>query len=275
VELCFFGGSFARLERGLFTRFLDAIKSAPPGSSVTFSSYPGDFEGEYGEETAEILKKYPIGTIELGIPTLDPDALASCGRGDDPDAAVRVVEFLRDAGFHLGVQVMIGLPGQTDESSTRDVKRLASLMGGGMRCDFRLYPCLVLKGTELEAMFLRGEYRPLALEDAVRTSGMLLSEAESSGFDAIRVGLLESPSLKESVTAGPYHPAFGELALSEKLALELSHENPSGPWRIERRLISRMTGHGRRGIKRLAELTGMTVREVESKLSTSALIKCS
>ncbi|MDR1651326.1 MAG: radical SAM protein [Synergistaceae bacterium] len=265
VELCFFGGSFARAGRESFVEFLESIWSAPPGSSITFSSYPGDFNGQYGGETARILKNYPIGTIELGIPSLDPDVLRKCGRDDDPDDALGILAMLRDMDFNLGVQVMIGLPSQSRESSRGDLNRIASVMGGRV-WDFRLYPCLVLKGTELEAMYGRGEYRPLELEDAVRTGGRLLLEAESLGFNVIRVGLLDSRSLRESVVSGPYHPAFGELALSEKTALSMSVEHPSGPWQIDARHISRMTGHGGRGIKRLSELTGLPASETAALL---------
>jgi hypothetical protein len=99
------------------------------------------------------------------------------------------------------------------------------------------------------------------LDEAARMSGKLLLEAERLGFNVIRVGLLESPSLRKAVLAGPYHPAFGELALSEKTALSLFAQNPEGPWTIEAKNISHLTGHGARGIKRLAELAGMTEKE--------------
>jgi histone acetyltransferase (RNA polymerase elongator complex component) len=241
--------------------FLDAVRSAPSGSVITFSSYPGDFDGEYGLDTISILKQYPIATIELGIPSMDSAILEKCGRGGDSESVKSAVTRLRDNSFHLGVQMMIGLPGQTADGVISDMNALASLMPDGGKWDFRLYPCLVLEGTELEAMYRRGEYLPAGLDEAVRMSGKILLEAERLGFNVIRVGLLESSGLKKSVLAGPYHPAFGELALSEKTALTLFAENPKGPWTIETKNISRLTGHGARGIKRLAELAGMTEKE--------------
>jgi histone acetyltransferase (RNA polymerase elongator complex component) len=266
VELCFFGGSFARVNKGLMAEFLDAIRSAKGGSSVTFSSYPGDFDGERGSETIRLLKDYPIATIELGIPSLDPGVLKTCRRDDDPGMIIRVVERLRDNGFHLGVQLMTGLPRQTGEMVLRDIETLASLMQTPGGWDFRLYPCLVLRGTELEAMYKRGEYRPPGLEEAARLAGAALLSAERFGFNVIRVGLHESDSLKKSVAAGPYHPAFGEIAMSEKHALALFEESPRGPWRISSRIVSRLTGHGGRGIARLAELSGITPGEARSRL---------
>jgi histone acetyltransferase (RNA polymerase elongator complex component) len=280
VEICFFGGSFAKIEPGLMERYIEAAVLAPDGSRVTFSSYPGDFEGERGALTIETLKKYPIETIELGIPSLDPIVLRQCNRDDDPEKIKKSIEALHLAGFHLGAQMMIGLPGQTFESAARDLETIASLMTGardadslGAECperaspfgplaldpretwDLRIYPCLVLRGTELESLYVSGQYVPVALEEAIRQAGRLLRVASGLGFSAIRVGLLESDSLRRSVVAGPYHPAFGELALSEKLALELAAQGP--PWEIGSEKISQLTGHGGRGIRRLAELAGI------------------
>ena len=269
VELCYFGGSFARAPRALMADFLDAVRSAPSGSAITFSSYPGDFDGRYGLDTIAALKKYPIATIELGIPSMDSAILETCGRGCDAEAIKFAVTRLRDNGFHLGVQMMIGLPGQTVDSVASDMAALALLMPDGEKWDFRLYPCLVLEGTELETMYRRGEYRPLELDEAARMSGKLILEAERLGFNVIRVGLPESPSLRKSVLAGPYHPAFGELALSEKTALSLFAQNFKGPWTIETKKISHLTGHGARGIKRLAELAGMSEKEARDLLRAS------
>jgi histone acetyltransferase (RNA polymerase elongator complex component) len=267
VELCFFGGSFAKIGPNLMEQYIEAVRLAPEGSRVTFSSYPGDFEGEQGAFIIKALKKYPIGTIELGVPSLDPIVLRQCKREDDPGKIKKSIETLRDAGFHLGTQTMIGLPGQTPESAARDLETIASLMASGAKepWDLRIYPCLVLRGTELESLYRRGLYAPLALEDAIREAGRLLAVSCRLGFNAIRVGLLESASLRESVVAGPYHPAFGELTLSEKLALELAGQKR--PWEIGSRKISQLTGHRGRGLRRLAELAGLSLEEVRKLLA--------
>jgi histone acetyltransferase (RNA polymerase elongator complex component) len=257
VELCYFGGSFARQSRDTIEACLDAVHFAPAGSVVTFSSYPGDFYGSRGDELISLLGEYPVGTIELGVPSLDEEVLAACGRPDEPENIKKLLVKLRDAGFHLGVQIMIGLPGQSMESSRADVESLGALIEDSGQWDLRIYPCLVLRGTELEAMYRAGTYEPLDLDSAVRWAGALLREAGRLGFKAIRVGLQDSESLRGSITAGPWHPAFGELALAEMTALDLAERNPSGPWHIDRDKISHLTGHGMRGILRLSDLTGI------------------
>lgn len=276
VELCFFGGSFARLDMPLFLRYVDCLSSAPPDSLLTFSSYPGDFEGACGDERIELLKRHCVGTIELGVPSLDPQVLKTCGRDDSPAAVLDVLLKLKRADFRLGVQIMTGLPGQSRESSISDIKTLAHAKGPDDRWDMRIYPCLVLEGTELERIYMaggqggNGTYTPQTVEEAARDAGRLMLTAERFGFNVIRVGLSDSPSLKRATVAGPYHPAFGEIALSEKSILSLLEKNHKGPWRIDRRKLSRFTGHGKRGIKRLSELTGFSTDEIQSMLHISS-----
>jgi histone acetyltransferase (RNA polymerase elongator complex component) len=248
--------------------YMETIREAPEGSVVTFSSYPGDFGGERGANLADFLLRWPIGTIELGTPSLDPRVLCICGRDDDPEDVKKNIAFLRDAGFHLGMQTMIGLPGQSFDSAQSDITALASLMRDAKPpvWDLRIYPCLVLEGTPLEAMFDRGEYVPLPLEEAVIETGKLLITAEREGFRVIRVGLLESRSLKSGVKAGPYHPSFGELALSEKLALLLVKMAPEGPWEIDSKRVSQLLGHARRGLRRMSQLTGIPEKIILNRL---------
>lgn len=270
VELCFFGGSFMRLPESEIVAYLDAVRLAPQGSRVTFSSYPGDFLGAQGVRLLCTLGKYPIGTAELGIPSLDAQVLAQCRREDDPDAVLRAVAVLRDGGFHLGVQTMIGLPGQSPESAQRDIAALAAQMPAGAAWHLRIYPCLVMRDTELASLYAKGVYAPLGLEDAVRQAGELLHLAARAGFRPIRTGLLESDSLRRAVVAGPYHPAFGELAASECLIRSLLTQHPTGPWTVEKRHISKLTGHARRGIARIAEMTGLSAATVEGLIHPTA-----
>lgn len=265
VEICFFGGSFARLPEGQLIALLDLVRAAPRGSKITFSSYPGDFTGAEGQRRLRLLKSYPIGTIELGVPSLDPDVLRACGRDDDPSEIVQAIASLDASGFHLGVQIMIGLPGQESGSSLRCLRTLAALKGE-KKWDLRVYPCLVLRGTKLQNLYDEGRFTPLLPEDAVRQAGRLLLEAETLGFTVTRVGLLNSPSLEDSVIAGPYHPAFGELARGEELVLRLLADNPDGPWKIPGTHISRLTGHGGRGLMRLAELSGISAEKARGKI---------
>jgi hypothetical protein len=103
---------------------------------------------------------------------------------------------------------MPGLPGEDWPSLIRTAARTLALAP-----DFvRIYPAVVLAGTELATMMGEGSYRPLTLEAAVARAAYLKTACEQNGIPVIRVGLQASEDLSGgAVLAGPYHPAFGAM----------------------------------------------------------------
>lgn len=267
IELCFFGGSFGSLDDETMISYLDAIRSAPRGSRITFSTYPRDFDGDRGAKLLSLLSNYPIGTIELGTPSFDRRVLAAVRRDDDPAAVLRAIERVASAGFHVGAQLMTGLPHQDEASSLADIDALSSIMPDGARWHLRIYPCLTLKGTPLDEMRRAGEYEPQTIDGAARVAAAMIVRAEDRGFEVIRVGLHDSPSLREAIAAGPWSPSFGEIARGEAMAIRLVRDRPRGPWIVGKKNISLLTGHGGRAISRLAEMSGLSIDEVRGRIT--------
>ena len=263
-EVCFFGGSFCRFGRSTIKEYLDSVaNNAPEGSRIRFSTYPGDLAER---SMRDLIRRYPIACIELGIPSLDPAVLSLCKREADPGIILADIKTIMDEGLPLGVQIMIGLPGQTMESSLADIRKLADSKGP-LSWDLRLYPCLVLESTELETMMREGKYSPLPLDQAIEWGGIVLDSALSLGFYPIRIGLQESELLASKVRGGPHHPALGEMIASEALVRKLIKNNWTGPWVVPDEHLSKFTGHGCFGLRRLAEFAGSTTDAVSEKLS--------
>ena len=80
----------------------------------------------------------------------------------------------------------------------------------------RIYPTVVLRGTALQQMMEAGSYVPQSVEQAVDLCAGLYEQFQAAGIPVIRLGLnpTELLSAGEAV-AGAYHPALGELVLSE------------------------------------------------------------
>jgi histone acetyltransferase (RNA polymerase elongator complex component) len=264
-EVCYFGGSFCRFEKDLVKSYLDAVaECAPRGSRIRFSTYPGDLRRA---DLRNMVLSYPISCIELGIPSLDPEVLEACARDADPAAILEDVAVLASECAPLAVQMMIGLPKQSVEGSLEGLRRLADIKGP-VSWELRLYPCLVLGGTELESMMERGDYKPLSVEEAAIWGGKFITEASDLGFIHIRVGLQESDLLRESVKGGPHSAALGELILADSYARKLARNSRRGPWIIPLRHISKFKGHGSFGLKRLAHYSGLALSEAERALDT-------
>ena len=76
----------------------------------------------------------------------------------------------------------------------------------------RIYPCVVVRGTELERRYRAGEYTPASLRESVSLCADLRLLFEREGAAVIRLGLhADSRFAAEDVVAGPFHPAFGEM----------------------------------------------------------------
>src|SRR5699024_9287330 len=115
-------------------------------------------------------------------------------------------------GFQLGLQMMIGLPGDTKEKSLYTAKEIIKM---NPICT-RIYPTLVVKETFLENMYLNNKYEPLLLQDAVDISTDLLMLFQYNKINVIRVGLqpTDNITLGKDVIAGPFHSAFRQLVES-------------------------------------------------------------
>ena len=110
---------------------------------------------------------------------------------------------------------MIGLPGDTEEScrfSAKEAARLKPQLA-------RLYPTVVLPGTELKEMEDQGIYHPLSLEEAISRTAMMYKILADAGILIMRVGLKSTDIISDSSfgdeKSGSYHPAFRELVEGE------------------------------------------------------------
>ena len=116
----------------------------------------------------------------------------------------------------LGHQMMLGLPDSTELDDINTAKDLIKLKPDMVR----IYPVLVIKGTELEKEYNENKYDPLTVEQAVDRCKELCYLFGRKKIDVIRIGLQNtdticSPTNQGSeVVAGPYHETFRQLVES-------------------------------------------------------------
>ncbi len=103
--------------------------------------------------------------VELGVQSIRDDLLMAMKRGHLVEDTVKANESLREAGLKVGFHMMPGLPGSSPEMDLDVFKEL--FQDPRFRPDYlKIYPTLVVEGTELYEMYLRSEYQPLGDEDA-------------------------------------------------------------------------------------------------------------
>lgn len=259
VQVAFYGGSFTGLPFSRQEELLGAV--APFLEEGTVGSIRLSTRPDYvGAGTARYLAGHGVGTVELGAQAFDDRVLAASGRGHTAADIGRAVSHLRKEPLEIGLQLMLGLPGQTRFSLMQTVGEAI-----GLRPDFvRLYPVLVLRGTMLHDLCLQGAYVPLTLDKAVVLTAWMQNRFKSAGIRVIRMGLQPGPELEKSLIAGPYHPAFGELVLA-RLMLQLIRrqlqrvQGQRVVLSISSRDVSIFRGMKSQNIKRLEE-TGLAGR---------------
>ena len=211
AEIAFFGGSFTGIDRELMVSLLELASEyikAGKVSSIRCSTRP-DY---INDDILDILEKYGVKTIELGLQSSSDDVLQRTKRGHSRDDEARACDLIVERGFTLIGQMMIGLPESTAEKEIETAKFIVEHGASGAR----IYPTVVFRETELCAMSMSSEYIPLELSDAVERSAKALEIFRDNNVDVIRIGLCASENLnnEEKYYAGPNHPALGEMVES-------------------------------------------------------------
>ncbi len=147
----------------------------------------------------DLLRDHNVRTVELGIPVFSDEKLRALGRHHTVKDLYDTHEALIRAGFTVGLQVMVGLPGETTQDIRSTVQHVLRLKPAFIR----VYPLVVLRDTPLHAAFLEKSFSPLSLAEAVLRALFIYLHAEAHGIKVIKMGLTETEFLKGEIVAGP------------------------------------------------------------------------
>jgi histone acetyltransferase (RNA polymerase elongator complex component) len=257
-EIAFYGGTFTSLPEAKIRELLGVVGPYLQEGifhSVMVSTRPDSLD----QKKAALLRGLGVSTVELGAQSLDDEVLRRTRRGHRAEDTERSATLLKQQGFSVGIQLMPGLPGDSAERFSATVQKVIQIKPDMVR----LYPVVVLRGTELAQWAESGKYQSLTLREAVRICAESCRRLEDAGIPVIRIGLMTSPSLRETgqVVGGPWHESFGHLVRSEiyQQRIEASHPGPGESKKISLRVPSKdvalLRGHRNQGIRRIEERT--------------------
>ncbi|MFC1911123.1 elongator complex protein 3 [Chloroflexota bacterium] len=175
IELIVMGGTFLSYPCDYQYRFIkdcyDALNGIPSNSldearksnesadhrcvGLCIETRP-DYCGE--KEIARMLD-FGATRVELGVQTLDDEIHCLTKRGHGVAEIISATRLLRDRGFKVYYHWMPGLPGSTPEHDLELSRQLfedARFRPDGLK----LYPTLVVRGSELESWCRDSRYRP-------------------------------------------------------------------------------------------------------------------
>jgi histone acetyltransferase (RNA polymerase elongator complex component) len=213
VDVAFYGGSFTALPTDVQARLLaplQPLRTSGEVRAIRVSTRPDALD----RSIVQSLREAGVTLVELGIQSMDDSILTRAGRGHLAAHVEEAFGLLQSGGMDVGAQLMPGLPGDSPERAIDSLRRLLPLRPVMLR----IYPAVVLEGTELARLYRIGGYRPLSLEAAVEICKVMLQMAAIAGIPVIRAGLQPTDDLTAAgkVLAGPYHPAFRQLAEGER-----------------------------------------------------------
>jgi len=262
TEISFYGGNFLGLpEDSLLNLLNHATKFVADGQAhgIRFSTRPDTIDSH----RIRLLSKFPVTTIELGVQSMNDTVLSTSRRGHSSIDVRQAAVCIKQNAYRLGLQMMVGLPGDTPEFAMATGKAMA-----GLEPDFvRIYPTLVFEGSQLARWYRQGRYTPLRLKDAVEQVKSLYALFQRRNIPVVRMGLQATDGLStgDGLLSGPFHPAFGELVYSAlwrdalRMGIEdLNLRERALEIRLNPKLVSQVKGQHGKNLDSLAQEFALT-----------------
>jgi elongator complex protein 3 len=160
------------------------------------------------EKQADLMLYLGATRCEIGVQAIDDDILARVRRGHKVEDIVEATRILKDSGFKVCYHIMPGLPGSDPSKDLEMFKALFS--DSRFKPDqLKIYPTLVVPGTELYEMWRRGEYREYTIDETVK----LIAEMKKIVPKYVRIVRVGRDIPLQWVAAGPKTGNLRQLVL--------------------------------------------------------------
>jgi elongator complex protein 3 len=150
-----------------------------------------------GEEEIERMLQFGATRVELGVQMLDDEIYKLTRRGHKIEDVVKATSLLRKYGFKVHYHWMPGLPGSTPEHDLELSRQLFEderFKPDGLK----LYPTMVVEGTELEKWYKEDRYQPYGIKTMVE----LMIEIKSLVPKYVRISRVLRDIPAKFITAG-------------------------------------------------------------------------
>ncbi|TXT67032.1 MAG: hypothetical protein BAJALOKI1v1_210034 [Promethearchaeota archaeon] len=118
------------------------------------------------KEHVDLMLKYGTTRVEIGIQTIFDEIYQLVKRGHTTKESIDAIRIAKDAGLKINAHMMPNLPGISFQEDLHTFTTLYT--NPDYRPDMlKIYPCLVIKGTELYEWWRSGKYQPYSLERLV------------------------------------------------------------------------------------------------------------
>jgi histone acetyltransferase (RNA polymerase elongator complex component) len=214
AEIAFFGGTFTAIPRDYMVSLLEVAaeylrKYPDVYTGIRCSTRPDCVD----TDVLTILKDYGMTAVEIGAQSMDDGVLRLNSRGHSAEDVRKAAALVRDFGFELGLQMMTGLPGDSLAACAETSREIVKLKPQTAR----IYPTVILPGTQLAQWYAAGEYNPdivFSEEATIELCAEIYGRFVENNIRVIRIGLNQAAKLKEDIIAGVWRDTLGEQVIS-------------------------------------------------------------
>ena len=148
-----------------FDRLFTEAISLPEICALSIGTRPDCLPDETIELLSRLNQEKPV-WVELGLQTIHEKTAEFIRRGYKLSVFEDVYHRLKASGLSVIVHVILGLPGESKEDILDTIQYLASLEHDGKHIDgIKLQLLHVLKGTDLNDIYLSGAFKTMELEE--------------------------------------------------------------------------------------------------------------
>ena len=230
VELIIMGGTFPstlpEYQENFVKRCLDAItetetqsleeaKKVAETSRIRNVGITVETRPDWAKE-AHVDRMLSMGVtrVEVGVQNVYDDIYAAVNRGHTVKDVVEATRIMKDAGLKVVYHLMPGLPGSNFKRDLEGFKQIFA--DARFKPDMiKLYPCLVIKGTQVYQWWKQGDYRPYTTEEAAQ----LIAEVKKFVPPWVRIMRVQRDIPAKLIEAGVKLSNLRQIAL-EKLEAE-------------------------------------------------------
>lgn len=186
VETIYFGGGTpSQLAEEDFREVFETIRKyygMEHCREITLEANPDDLTEAY----AAMLQNLPFNRISMGIQTFDDSTLKLLNRRHNAAQAVNAVKHCRHAGFNnISIDLIYGLPGETDERWKRDLQQAVSLNVEHISAYHLTYE----EGTRIYELLQAHRIREVDEESSVRFFSTLIDTLGSAGYEHYEISI--------------------------------------------------------------------------------------
>ncbi len=160
------------------------------------------------QQHVDQMLRFGATRVEIGVQVLDDHVYELTNRGHTVEDVVEAFRIAKDAGFKIVVHMMPGLPGSDLQKDLESFRML--FQDPRFRPDMmKIYPCLVMEGTELYEWWKRGLYQPYDTEQAAE----LIAQVKEMVPPWVRIMRVQREFPAQQIQAGAKKGNLRELAL--------------------------------------------------------------